>query len=112
MRPDFILRLTLLWAFWLLLGRWSRRSPLPDDRQQPVFHLRAFVAGAVTITLVGAVVNSLVFFDRALAANLLRYYWFRLSDVAVPLGVALEGVALIVGKVDSVLRRRACDNSE
>ena len=65
----------------------------PMTGKHAVFHLRAFVAGAVAITLVGAVVNSLVFFDRALAANLLRYYWFRLSDVAVPLGVALEGVA-------------------
>ena len=26
MRPEFILRLALLWAFWLLLGRWSRRA--------------------------------------------------------------------------------------
>ena len=41
------------------------------------------------------IVNSLVFLDRGLAADLLRYYWYRLTDVAIPLGVALEGVALI-----------------
>jgi hypothetical protein len=33
--------------------------------------------------------------DPAWAAGLLRFYWFRLADVAVPLGVALGGCSLI-----------------
>ena len=33
-------------------------------------------------------------YDRELAASLLRYYWFRLSDVFVPMGLALELVGL------------------
>ncbi|MDZ7617865.1 MAG: DUF6798 domain-containing protein, partial [Patescibacteria group bacterium] len=33
--------------------------------------------------------------DRALAASLLRFYWYRLSDFAVPMGVALAGAAAI-----------------
>ena len=40
MRPEFILRLGLLWVFWLVLGRWGRRarqegrhSCLPGERQ-------------------------------------------------------------------------------
>ena len=41
-------------------------------------------------------IQPLVSVDRALAADLLRYYWFRLTDVALPLGVALEGAAWIV----------------
>jgi len=57
--------------------------------------LRAFVTGAVIITLVGMAINGLVYVDRAVAAGVLRYYWFRLTDVALPLGVALEGVALL-----------------
>jgi hypothetical protein len=99
MQPEFILRLMLLWAFWLLLGRWSRRLPLPDDQQQSLARLRTFVAGAVTIAFVGAAVNLSVLFDRALAADLLRFYWFRLADVAIPLGVALQGVAIIVNSL-------------
>jgi hypothetical protein len=95
-RPEFIVRLALLWAFWLLLGRWSRRTQWPEGQRQPLVQLRAFVGGAVAITLVGVAINGLVFVDRALAADLLRYYWFRLTDVALPLGVALEGVAIIV----------------
>ena len=94
-RPEFIVRLTLLWIFWLLLGRWSRRAGLLDDRR-PLVRLRAFVSGAVAITLAGAVVNLLMLVDRGLAADLLRYYWYRLTDVMIPLGVAVEGTALIV----------------
>jgi hypothetical protein len=101
-RPEFIARLTLLWFFWLLLGRWSRRARLLDDRRQPLFQLRAFVTGAVAITLVGAVVNSLVFLDRPLAADFLRYYFYRMTDVMIPLGVALEAVALIAGRLNAV----------
>jgi hypothetical protein len=98
-RPDFVLRLGLLWAFWLLLGRWSRHSCLPEDRQQCLSHLRAFVTGALVITLIGVAIHPLICFAPALAADLLRYYWFRLTDVALPLGVALEGTALVAGLV-------------
>jgi hypothetical protein len=90
MRPEFIVRLALLWVFWLLL-LWA--SPSDETRRR----LRAFVAGAVVITLIGAALQSLIYVDRVLAANLLRYYWFRLTDVALPLGVALESAALVAG---------------
>jgi hypothetical protein len=46
--------------------------------------------------LAGAAINILVFFNRDLAALLLRYYWFRLADVAVPLGVSMLGCWWIV----------------
>jgi hypothetical protein len=91
-RPWFILRLGLLWGFWLLLGRWERRR----GRQENLCRLRAFVTGAVVITLSGAAINGLIHVDRGLAAELLRFYWFRLTDVALPLGVALESVWLLV----------------
>jgi len=88
MRPDFILRLTLLWAFWLLLPRiW------PCDAT--VRRLRAFVTGSVVIALIGVVIHALLFVDRTLAATA-PLYWFRATDVALPLGVALEVGALIV----------------
>ena len=90
MRPEFIVRLALLWVLWLLLP-WA----WPGD--QTVRRLRAFVTGAVVISLCGAAIHALMPVDRALAAGLLRYYWFRLTDVALPLGVALEGVAIVVG---------------
>ena len=48
--------------------------------------------------MAGAAINLLIYVGcRGLAADLLRYYWFRLTDVAVPLGVALEAAALAAG---------------
>jgi hypothetical protein len=95
MRSDFIIRFALLCLLWLLLGQWEKRTPLPSEQQGPTSRLRAFVIGAIVITLAGAASNLLIYVGcRGLAADLLRYYWFRLSDVMVPLAVALEGAAL------------------
>jgi hypothetical protein len=51
--------------------------------------LRAFVAAAVGISAVGMSIGLLAPNHADLAAALLRYYWFRTSDVMVPLGAAL-----------------------
>ena len=88
-RPTFILRLTLLWGVWLALP-WINRG------DETIRRLRALVAGAVAISLIGAAIHLLIPLDRAWAADLLRYYWFRTTDVVLPLGVALEVAALIV----------------
>ena len=108
-QPELIVRLALLWMFWLLLGRWSRRAGLLDDCRQPLGLLRAFVSGAVAITLAGAAVNLLMFVNPGLAADFLRYYWYRLTDVMIPLGVAVEGAALIVGRL-SFASQQSSDN--
>jgi hypothetical protein len=72
------------------------KDAMNNDVKSSIKRLRAFVTGAIAIALAGAAINMLVFFDRDLAAGLLRYYWFRLSDVAVPLGVAMLGCWWIV----------------
>ncbi len=50
--------------------------------------LALFVVGSVAIALVGAAINLLAPWSRSLAAAGLRFYWYRLADVAVPLGAA------------------------
>jgi hypothetical protein len=49
-----------------------------------------------------------MYVNYPLAADLLRFYWFRLSDVALPLGVALEGTALIVGGLSGMADKNVC----
>lgn len=48
-----------------------------------------FVLGALLIVLVGAAINAVAPWYRSLAASLLRLYWYRLADVALPLGAAM-----------------------
>jgi hypothetical protein len=50
--------------------------------------LRKFVVGALAIGAVGLLLSALSHWWPEQAAWLLRFYWFRLSDVAVPLGMA------------------------
>jgi hypothetical protein len=80
--PTFVDRFLLLVVLLLVLD-WI--TPTDGRRRR----LRAFVAGALVIAGVGWGVSLLEGASRPLAASLLRFYWFRLSDVAVPLAVAL-----------------------
>ncbi len=66
----------------------------PDDER--FLRLRGFVAAAVGIAAVGFLLSLTMWVQPNLAAALLRYYWFRLSDVMVPLGVALLASAALL----------------
>ena len=94
-----------LLAVFLLLWRRMRGGAIPpDDIDFDDGHrrLRGFVFGAI-IVLIGGMTFALATQEYpAIAAKILRYYWFRLSDVALPVGVALAAAALIA----SALSRR------
>jgi len=89
----FVFRFVLLLALWLVLCRTTSAAGAATRR------VRALVAGAVAIALAGAAISFAAPLDRPLAAGLLRFYWFRMADVAVPLGVALEVSSLIAVKL-------------
>ncbi len=61
-------------------------------RQRP---LRGFVGGAVLIALIGILIDQSLLYHLDTAASLLKYYWYRLSDVFLPVGVAL-GIATLI----------------
>jgi len=81
----------LIAALWLLSSA-NRRLGNVDAGLATVTR---FAWGAVLIAAIGLVLELALWSHPALAAALLRYYWFRLTDVAVPLAVALQVVALI-----------------
>ena len=54
-----------------------------------------FVVGTLGIALFGAAINLLAPWYRSWAASLLRFYWYRLADAAVPLGAALFFTILV-----------------
>lgn len=60
---------------------------VPRDR--PWRRLAAFVLGSVAIAVVGWLLSLATAWNSALYAALMRFYWFRLIDAMLPLGVAL-----------------------
>ncbi len=86
---GFVLPFLWIVGLWLLL--WPTVSNSPGAKR-----LRGFTAAAVVIALVGAAISLLGLYDRALAAGWMRFYWYRLLDVAAPLGLSLFGVRWFV----------------
>lgn len=78
---QYKLRFLAVLAAWLGVCYLTRgdKSRLP---------LRRFVLGSIVIGVAGIVVDQATMFRPELAASLLRYYWYRLPDVMVPLGLA------------------------
>ena len=75
-RHGFLVLLTGV-TFWIL------------RHDQKFAVVRTFTIGAVMIALVGLLIGALPPFEPDLAAKLLRYYWFRMTDAVVPLSLAL-----------------------
>ena len=48
-----------------------------------------FIWGTLGLAAIGIVLAHFLSENRELSAAILRFYWFRLSDVAVPMGVAI-----------------------
>lgn len=67
-------------------------------RDPGIRRLGWFAAGTLGIAVIGLIVGFLPHFAPDLAAKLLRYYWFRLSDAVVPLMVAVVAVKAMVDR--------------
>lgn len=92
MPASFIDRFLLLGLFWALL-----EYVTPGDCSAK--RLRRFVVAALGIAAVGAALCLLQYVDVHLAARLLRFYWFRLADVMLPLGAALAAVRFVSNRL-------------
>jgi hypothetical protein len=75
-----------------LAGKAPPEEQTADDATSDGFRrmriLQCFVAGSLSIALIGILIDMTSFYDRTFAAGLLRFYWFRLADIIVPLGSA------------------------
>ena len=74
-----------LMVLFALMARYVKQI----DAQPGVQRLAGFVYGAMVIAGVGVVIDQSTLYLPNLAATLLRFYWYRLSDALVPCGVAL-----------------------
>jgi len=91
---DFVTRHVLLLIGWLIL---CAATPVSDGAKR----LRWFVNGAVLIAAAGFLIRAVVW-QPEWAAQLLRFYWFRLSDAMLPLGFSLTATTYLI----HVLRAR------
>jgi hypothetical protein len=64
-------------------------------RGHRVFDIVQFAWGAAFLAVVGLLIELAFAEDQLLAARLLRYYWYRLSDFAAPAAAALAAMALV-----------------
>jgi hypothetical protein len=87
----------ILLAALVLFGFAARR----DARLRPIVY---FAWGAVIIACIGFAIEIGFTNQPAIAAEFLRYYWFRLTDFAAPMAVSLLATSLIALGIDE--RRR------
>lgn len=102
------------WRFLAMTGLWfvSFLASLVLLRSRPEMQSRALrlhtiVTGSLVLVVIGTAIGWLVPYPDQ--PPLLRYYWFRLADVFVPMGVTL-GLAQIVWAIGcgSSARRAVC----
>ena len=89
MESWFVVRFVVLAVALAAAGVWVVRNPRTR-------RMRGIVATALVIWLVGAVFSVAALHWPDFSAAVLRYYWFRLADVAVPIGASLAAVLAVM----------------
>lgn len=90
-KEEFRLRWGLAWIVWLLLAiTWRWRIPQGTATSQALLQVHGYVLGGVLLAFMGMLISASFPIGSETAAGWLRYYWFRLGDVVVPLGIALD----------------------
>jgi hypothetical protein len=103
--PEYLLRFAGLTVAWLIVYRFVRADA-------GLRRLRGFVLGSLALLVIGFALNGLALIPacEAWAAGWMKLYWFRLSDVAVPLAAALmtaRWISDLLGNLQSALALRA-----
>jgi hypothetical protein len=99
----FVVLVVLLWRMRERDDASGSRLSISRESYRRVRRIELFGEGAVILALVGLAIEIVLMSDPLMAAKLLRYYWFRLSDFAMPMAVALQIAVLIAAAFE---RRR------
>ncbi len=93
---ELVLRHVLMIAIFMTL--WCQRL-----RTEEATRLGRIVFAAIGLAIIGAVIDY-AWGGLPVGAKWLRFYWFRLSDVFVPLGVSLLGMVALALRADKYPR--------
>ncbi|MDO4550922.1 MAG: hypothetical protein Q4C96_06685 [Planctomycetia bacterium] len=85
----------LLYCFAAMIVAWNYFCCRPRYSDSD-FRLRIFVYAVLTIFVAGWAINLLMTVSPELAASLLKYYFFRLTDIMLPLGCAFLAVQMCI----------------
>lgn len=77
----------------LVLGAWLAWTLRADRRLRLLWLV---VTGALVIAVAGLVIDQLLLSQPALAAKLLKYYWYRMSDSMLSVGLAMAVAVKII----------------
>ena len=98
---SLLWRFTLLTVIWILLCR-----HLGDGRTQRIFN--GFIWGTLGLAAIGMVLAYSLSGNKELSAAILRFYWFRLSDIAVPMGVAIGATWVLLDLLGTIIKSEGC----
>jgi len=79
------------WRFAALVAIWAALAWLTPTTPGAK-RLRVCVWASVGLAAIGVALSTLALWQPEFAARWLRFYWFRLADVFVPLGIAITAV--------------------
>jgi len=78
----------------------------PEPTAPPGYRIATYVIGTILISCIGFVIAYGFRGNERLSAWLLRFYWFRMTDFAVPMGMALCGIALLQWEIQRCFGHR------
>lgn len=85
---PMVVRHLLAILAWILLGRAAAATPARR-------RLAAFTTASLAISAAGCLISLAETVAPTFAYALLRYYWFRLADIVVPLALAVNAAAVL-----------------
>ncbi|MDR1268837.1 MAG: hypothetical protein LBK82_04880 [Planctomycetaceae bacterium] len=103
---TYLVRFVLLTAIWIVICR----SGQLQNRRQKRFEF--FLWGTLILFLIGILAAYGLRNNRILAAEILRFYWFRLSDVFVPAGIAIGVLRHFLAMAQKVQKIQKLQNKE
>jgi hypothetical protein len=93
-------RFGLLLAVFVALWNWNSLRPT-SEQTKSLDRLERFALVSIVICMLGLSWELATVNHPALSASLLKYYWYRTSDIAVPLVVAISCGALVTALTTS-----------
>ncbi|MDR2115295.1 MAG: hypothetical protein LBP87_02830 [Planctomycetaceae bacterium] len=106
---TYLVRFLLLTTVWIMICRFGQHQ---NQRQR---RFEFFIWGTLILFLIGITAAYGLRNNRILSAEILRFYWFRLSDIFVPVGVAVGVLRhfLAMGqKIQKIQKNQKSQNKE